>query len=112
MAAGVKAAILAALVCALLAAQAQGVPGGLPGGISGAEAAMLFQMLTPQQKMLLATGAVRGKDSLTPADAMAWYQSMTPEQKAMAKDWAKQKMAEDPSLVDRIKALLKGYMGR
>jgi hypothetical protein len=81
---------------------------GLPNGLSAGEAMMLYQALTPQQRQMLAVGALRGRDSLSAADALAWYQSMTPHQKEQATTWAKQQGTSASGLKDAAK----GLMGR
>lgn len=81
---------------------------GLPGGLSAGDAMMLYQALTPQQRQMLAVGALRGRDSLSPADALAWYQSMTPQQKEQAKAWGKQQGTNASGMKD----MAKGLMGR
>ena len=92
------------LIALLLAGPAMAQ--GLPGGISADQALMLYQALTPQQRTMLATGALRGRDSISAADALSWYQSMTPQQKQQAKDWAKQQGHSASSLKDMAKGLL------
>lgn len=89
-----------------------GAPGALPGGLSAGDALALFQTLTPQQKQLLATGALRGKDAISPADAFAWYQSMTPQQKQQARELAQQQLAANPGLKEQAKALYKAWRGQ
>jgi hypothetical protein len=79
---------------------------GLPSGLSAGEAMMLYQALTPQQRQMLAVGALRGRDSLSAAEALAWYQSMTPRQKEQAKAWAKQQGTSASGLKDSAKALV------
>jgi hypothetical protein len=95
-----------ALACCLAGPQAGAQ--SLPGGISASDAFMLYQALTPQQRQMLAVGALRGRDAISPADALGWYQSMTPQQKQQAKDWAKQQGQSGSSLKD----MAKGYLGR
>ncbi len=77
-------------------------------GMSASDAMGLYQTLTPQQRQMLAAGALRGRDSLSLADALAWYQSMTPQQKAQAKDWVRQQGGNAAGL----KETAKGLMGR
>lgn len=103
-------ACLAVLFLVSGPAFAQGVPQelprDLPRGLSTGDALAIFQTLTPQQRQMLAVGALRGRDSLSVADALAWYQSMTPQQKAQAKEWANQQGGNAGSLKDTAKRLL------
>ncbi len=84
----------------------------LPGGLSAADALALYQTLTPQQKQMLAAGALRGKDAISPADAFAWYQSMTPQQKQQAREMAQQQLAANPGLKEQAKAWYKAWRGQ
>jgi hypothetical protein len=72
---------------------------------------LLYQALTPQQRQMLAVGALRGKEAVSPADALSWYQSLTPQQKQQAKDWAKQQAEANPGLKDQAKAMYKSWRG-
>jgi hypothetical protein len=100
-----------AAACLLAAVMLCGGPAAaqsLPGGLSAGQALMLYQALTPQQRQMLAVGALRGTDSLSAADALAWYQSMTPQQKEQAKALA----AQQGSNASGLKDMAKGLLGR
>ncbi len=84
----------------------------LPGGLSPAEAMTLYQTLTPQQRQMLASGALKGPGSISPAEPLAWYQTMTPQQKQMAREWVTQRYGNDPGMKERLKAWYKSWRGQ
>jgi hypothetical protein len=78
-------------------------------------AAAVVAIACPALAQALPPGPPPGVGSMTPAQAMQLYQSLSPDQKAAVRQAAEQARAQygnDPAMKARVKAWLKSWHGQ